>query len=312
MSRTLTAAGRLILLGTILVAGWHTVYYLYNWQWVRAQIAGIAFVATLVIGATWFLLARVDRLQRDIDRSLAELEAAVAGQHSTTGAAPNLILRAQPDFAWLDPAFGPPHRQSLLIPATAVALTAGSPRTSVFIPILLGAGVVLSIVAGLVERTAATVHSPSETGAEPGRTPDRAATGPAGRPRWFDLIARGALVLVLVVGGTLSIYQTAHYRPESLGAGTTELTVQVSAKGQPHPPGEAVEIMARYCARTAIADVSVERVEPVTANTALLVVSPLLDDEAQRRYGGCLQDASLNRHQLTVTRAVLVPAGPEP
>jgi hypothetical protein len=311
MSRTLAAAGRLILASTVLLAGWHTVYYLYNWQWVRAQIAGIAFVATLVIAATWFLLARMDRLQRDIDRRLAQLEAAATGQHPATDASSNRVMGSPPDFSWLDPAFSPPHRQSLLIPAAAVALS-GAPRTSVFIPILLGAGLVLSIVAGLVERTAATVHSPSETEAEPGGWPDRAASGPAGRRGRSGIIVGGVLVVILVVAGTAGIYQTVHYRPESLGAGTTELTIEVSAKGQSHAPGEAVEIMARYCTRIAITEVSFERVEPVAANTALLVVSPLLDEEAQRRYGVCLQDGNLNRHQLTVTRAVLVPAGAEP
>jgi hypothetical protein len=38
------------------------------------------------------------------------------------------------------------------------------------------------------------------------------------------------------------------------------------------------------------------------------VVSPLLDDEAQRRFGGCLEDANLDRNRLVVTRTVLVPA----
>jgi hypothetical protein len=38
----------------------------------------------------------------------------------------------------------------------------------------------------------------------------------------------------------------------------------------------------------------------------VLIVSPLLDKDAQRRYGGCLQDAILEYHRLTVTNAVLV------
>jgi hypothetical protein len=321
--KTLAVVGKLILASTILLAGWHTVYYLYNWQWARAQIAGIAFIATLVIGAAWFLLTRMDRLQRDIDRRLAEMEAVVSGRHTAVGASSNRVVGSPPDFSWLDPAFSPPHRQSLLLPAAAVGLAGGSPRISVFIPILLGAGLVLSIVAGLVERAAAALHPPAETGVEAGghpnraeaestRSGDRTAAGLASRRGWSGLVARGVIVVALVIAGTAGIYQTVHYRPDSLGVGTTELTVQVLAKAQFRPPAETVETMARYCARTAITGVSFERVEPVSATTALLVVSPLLDEEAQRRYGGCLEDVSLSWHKLTVTKAVLVPARTQP
>jgi hypothetical protein len=51
----------------------------------------------------------------------------------------------------------------------------------------------------------------------------------------------------------------------------------------------------------------VERVDPRAADTAVLVVSPLLDEQAKRRYGGCLQDANLDRHRLRIVDAVHVP-----
>jgi hypothetical protein len=35
-------------------------------------------------------------------------------------------------------------------------------------------------------------------------------------------------------------------------------------------------------------------------------MSPLLDEEMLRRYGGCLQDAILESHRLTVTKTLLV------
>jgi hypothetical protein len=85
------------------------------------------------------------------------------------------------------------------------------------------------------------------------------------------------------------------------------LTVQVSAKASPRPAEETVEIIGRYCARNAIAGVWVRDVQPLSPDTAVLTVTPQLDEQAQCRYGGCLQDAVLERHRLTVTEAVLVP-----
>jgi hypothetical protein len=112
----------------------------------------------------------------------------------------------------------------------------------------------------------------------------------------------------VIAVATAALYWAAHYRPAPLGDGTTEMSVQVSVKDRLSRPTETVEMMARYCARNAIFGVRVERVEPESAGTALLVVSPLLDEEAQRRFGGCLEDANLDRHRLVVTETALVPA----
>ena len=157
---------------------------------------------------------------------------------------------------------------------------------AVFIPVLLGAGLAVSLVAGLVERTATAVHSGSS------------------RPGSRGLVV-GVLVAVLAAGGgTAAIWYTAHYRPTVLGDGTTELTVEVTTKG---PLGESadktVEAMGQYCARTAIRGVDVERVEPAAQDTAVLVVSPLLDEESLRRYSGCLEDTNLDLHRLAVSAA---------
>ena len=160
---------------------------------------------------------------------------------------------------------------------------------------LLGAGIAVSIVASLIERIAA-----GQGVEEPARD--------ARRPGVRRLAARSGVLAVVIAVATAAVYWAAHYRPEQLGDGTTEMSVQVLVKERVARPVETVEMMARYCASNAIFGVRVERVEPESADTALLVVSPLLDEEAQRRYGGCLADANLDRNRLTVTRTVLVPA----
>jgi hypothetical protein len=165
----------------------------------------------------------------------------------------------------------------------------------VFIPVLLGAGIAVSIIASLIERIAA-----GQGVVQPVRTAESSGVR--------RLAARGGAVAVVIAVATAGVYWAAHYRPVRLGEGTTEMSVQVSVKDRAARPVETVETMARYCASNAIFGVRVERVEPESADTALLVVSPLLDEEAQRRYGGCLADANLDRNRLAVTRTVLVPA----
>jgi hypothetical protein len=296
MRTTLTRwVGVAVLAATMLVAGAHFVYYMYYWEWVRAQIAGVAFVAALVLAATRLVLGRLSRLERDVAARLAAIEAAV-----TVPGSPSSRQRpvtdadagtGRPDFPWLAPELAPP-RLGVLLPALVLGVLAepaqGS-RPAVFIPMLLGAGLAFSVVAGLVERTAAAVHAP----------------GPSGHGRRLVI---GGLVGAAVVGlATAGIWNWVHYEPVPLATGTTELTVQVSAKTPPRPAEQTVEVIGRYCASNAIAGVTVRHVRPASADSAVLVVSPVLDHQAQRRYGGCLQDANLERHRLTVIDTVLVP-----
>ena len=159
MTGFLLALGRFVLLCITVLSGGYTVYYLNQWQWVRAQIAGIAFVATLVVGATILVLARTDRLARDINRRVDMLEFQqrtrqdISPQDGPSGRADGSHL----DFPWLSSSFAPQRRQQLLPVALAgISVPAlESARVGVSIPVLLGAGLAVSIIAGLIERVAA-------------------------------------------------------------------------------------------------------------------------------------------------------------
>lgn len=288
-------AGRVILVCTMLLAGAYTFYYLYFWQWMRAQIAGTLFVATLVIGATWLVLGRMKRLERDLasrldavqGASLASRPADVPGEGAIRGEPPT----AEPDFPWLAPEFSPPRHHALVplaLLGTAVPAT-GAPRAAVFIPVLLGAGLIVSLVAGLAERTATAAYANSS----PGRAVRQFVVG-------------GLVAIVAVIAVVAGIWWAAHYRPVALGAGSTEMTVHVASRVGDRPAVETVEIVGRYCSHNAISGVEVMRVEADDPDSAVLTVSPLLDEEMLRRYGGCLQDAILEYHRLTVTKTVLV------
>jgi len=117
------------------VSGWYVFVYLYRWEWNRAIVAGIIFLAAEVglLGAA--LLDRLSKLGHrmdELDRRDAATEERVLRQ-----------LRAHPSepakpFAWMD-----------------------GTRSNVFIPVLLGAGAVLSALAWVVDRIARATAGPA-------------------------------------------------------------------------------------------------------------------------------------------------------
>jgi hypothetical protein len=114
---------------TLLATGAYLFVYIYRWEWHRALLVGVLFLAALLALATGLVLRRIGRLEQALRSPGRPAEV------------PGAVLRRlreapvqTPPFPWLRP-------QSL-------------ERTSVFIPILLGGGVVVSALAWLVERVA--------------------------------------------------------------------------------------------------------------------------------------------------------------
>ena len=137
--------GGLAALVTLLASGTYFFLYLYRWEWNRAQVAGAIFVAAEVGLVGWLLSDRLRRVERRLDTALAGGN----DRRSSPGRDRRLqVLRdcrpaPRAGFAWL----------------------ARPDRTSVFIPVLLGAGAVLSGLAWVVERLSrATAGRVGESG----------------------------------------------------------------------------------------------------------------------------------------------------
>lgn len=125
-------AGRLAALfgfTTMAVTGLYFFVYLWRWEWNRALIAGLIFVAIEVAMATAMVLGQFRRLN---DR-LAQPDARVLSRLRES--APPV----RDHFEWLEP---------------------GSASTGVFVPLLLGMGVVASALAWMVERLARHTAGP--------------------------------------------------------------------------------------------------------------------------------------------------------
>jgi hypothetical protein len=132
-------AGRLakLFMGVVLAAtGTYVFIYLWRWEWNRALLAGVLFIAAEVAMATTLVLDRLRRLERRFDspdrprtvdpQTLARIQDSAPPPHEP--------------FAWLRPQ---------------------QDRFGVFVPILMGVGVVASALAWVVERLARATAGPA-------------------------------------------------------------------------------------------------------------------------------------------------------
>jgi hypothetical protein len=121
------------LLVVMAAAGWYVFVYLYRWEWNRALVSGLIFLAAEIGLFAALVLDRLTKLGRrveDIDRARADERALRrVREHAPEPAKP---------FAWLD----------------------GS-QMNVFVPVLLGAGVVMSGLAWIVDRIARITAVPA-------------------------------------------------------------------------------------------------------------------------------------------------------
>ncbi len=131
-------AGRIASLFGVVVMAATALYffvYLWRWEWNRALIAGVLFVAAEVAMLTVAVIDRISRLSDHVDTQLSRrTDPRVVARIHETAPAP------RDRFAWLSPASG---------------------HTNVFVPVLMGMGVVMSALAWLVERVARSTAGPA-------------------------------------------------------------------------------------------------------------------------------------------------------
>ncbi|MDH4017602.1 MAG: hypothetical protein OEV20_09690, partial [Actinomycetota bacterium] len=118
--------GRLLSAVVLVAAGSYVFIYLVRWEWNRALIAGLFFLAAEAVLIADVVLGRIGDLGKQLEEDRArERTMAMAARLRA-----NRPESAGP-FAWLAP---------------------DRDRLNVFLPILIGAGVILSAVAYLVEQ----------------------------------------------------------------------------------------------------------------------------------------------------------------
>lgn len=282
-------------LAVLIPSGVYVFIYLYRWEWNRALIAGLFFVAAEVglLGAGLF-----ERMKR--------LEARMDEQDSSPG--PTLLDRIQ---------------DSRPLPRTHFAwLTDRSDELNVFVPVLLGAGLVISALAWLVERIATMTARPLlerrlvEMLAPLSLPRSLAAGGPQFEvARRIRVRAPGAwrVLLVVVVAlmaikGIDSLGDLTQSRPDVIHKGTkSNLIVEMSTRDERTSPVHAANALWGACQYSTYTSLSKEGIRPLAANRVMLTVEPSLGVNAEKKLHGCFEDALLSGIQARVVTITDLP-----
>ncbi|HEX2196051.1 MAG TPA: hypothetical protein VHJ76_03915 [Actinomycetota bacterium] len=267
-------------------SGTYMFVYLYRWEWNRTLIAGIFFVAAEIglVGAT--ILERLKKIESRIETRAAEPPSALPHIQET---APE----PKAGFKWL-------------------ARTDG---TNVFVPVLMGAGFVVSGIAWVVERLAhATARPAMERGLawrlQPLSLPEGGFVGGgvtvlAPHPSRTKTRVKHALVTI-AVAAALSLTVDAlgdltQNRPDRALPGTSStLVVDINTR---RPDASSVETATRLwaaCAGTVPSYIEAPKIAALGGGKALIVTQPSLGKHTQRRLTGCLSDTTLDEVQASV------------
>lgn len=283
--RFLSMAVRLLGLVVLVTSGTYLLVYLYRWEWNRALISGLFFVAAEVALATGTLMRRFDR----IERRLVDVEARREEPRGerTAGTA---VERPHP-FAWLEP-----------------------DGLGVFVPVLLGIGVILSAIAYVVERVAALSgvwendraieRRFALVGGSAGVVHARPAAIGRGSERRDRLKIVTAGVSVLVVLGAVVLVLAGLTQYEADGPGlpgtTTTYVLSVEFRGAVGDPLGVTETLTTSCRALVDEHTEIEIVEGPGA--IVMRLSPSPGDSDERRFLGCLNDAALDRVRVEAER----------
>ncbi|HEX7166859.1 MAG TPA: hypothetical protein VF230_07750 [Acidimicrobiales bacterium] len=269
--------------GVVAAAGYLLVY-LYRWEWHRALVAGVLMIALEVGIGFSLVLDRMRRLEDRLTVTARESHDAVRGALEDTRPAPT-----EP-FAWLSDA---------------------SDRMSVFVPILLGAGVVLSALAWAVERLArATARPTLERGLALRLQPVTVTSGtlrggatlalpglPAPpRPTWRWAVVVAAIVpLALVAAGVDRLADATQNRPDALvpmSAG--RVVIQIENRQAPAADVASAKALWGACSNQIGSRYALTGVEALNGGRVELRMRPAIGKYAERRLRGCLEDSVMD------------------
>ena len=274
--------GRLVTLAALVASGSYVLVYLYRWEWNRALVAGVFFLAAELAIVASGIMRRLKVLEERIDSINTPTPTERLHQTAPEPGSP---------FAWLEPEHD---------------------RFSVFVPVLLGAGVILSLIAAGVERLAAATagHSLER---RLGRRLDAIAL-PAGgflgpppappRPipigRRLVMTVASVLAAAIAWGGVDALGDLTQDRPDPVVPGrTSTIVLDVSHRHPRRSPLLAAEALFLSCRHT-IGDHTRHELVPLGGDRVQLALDPGFGEHAGKKLLGCLSDARIDRIQASV------------
>ncbi len=290
--------------GVLAGSGGYALIYLFRWEWHRAIITALFFVAAEVALAAAMVLRRLGRLEQQLT-DLAErparpvdLDPAVLAR--IQGAAPPPANR----FEWLDPS---------------------SPNLSVFLPFLLGVGALASGLAWVVEQTARRTTTPTlerrlAHRLTPLALPAGGLLGPEPAPTaqperrpvrgWV-----GPLLVVVVVAAMATaaidwLGDAIQTRPDARQADVaTRIDLELRGGRSSAWPDEAAAALWGTCSHVLHGTVGQASFRNAGQGRFEILVPTHIGHHAEQRVRGCLEDAVVDRIQASVRGVEVVPAG---
>jgi hypothetical protein len=283
---------RILTVVVLVASGAYLLIYLYRWEWNRALISGVFFIAAEVALATASLGRRMARVEERVER----LERSGSGAGSRGAADPSASSRTpvadQPEeagtrggpFPWLEP---------------------GS--LSVFVPVLLGVGAILSGIAYLIERVATstdagTARSAVErrmVGLQPPASSIAVDDTPPQTHRvrgsWFGVVVTLVVATLFVWTLVIGLIELTQNRPDPIGTGgRSSFDMVIEVRGEPADVLPIAQALVTTCGPMASPWSTIE-VSPLDDSTVRMDVTPSLAENAGRRFTGCLTDLQLDR-----------------
>lgn len=298
---------RLIVLALILVvlsvSGAYLIIYLYRWEWNRALISGLFFVAALVVFSTTLILRSLRQLGDRIERLEGLRSSDGRDMAGTIGTAND--QRSVQRFDWLRE---PPRSMG------------------VFIPVLLGTGVLLTFAAYVLERLAGVLAGPTlDRRTSQLLDPDLPlGTGPMlSAPAWTEREPPAAtrvgraigwtvavLVFAVLLAGAIDTIQDAtESRPEDLTpGGSTTVDVHIDQRRDGRPAEIVAEVLWIACRGRLPRPTEVTSIVATGDHDARLTIDRELGRLSRRRFFGCLEDFTIEFVQADVTAYEVTPA----
>ncbi|HSA52385.1 MAG TPA: hypothetical protein VLH10_20050 [Yinghuangia sp.] len=288
--------------------------YLYRWQWNRALICGVLLIAIEVLLLGAIILTRLNRLERTI--------AADDGRSEDV----RRRLRQSRDHAYEES----PHAFRWI----DAAHLGDQGARHVFIPVLLGLGVVLSALSWIVQRAARLTVGPTSdkrlsrrlaplgapavstgpgSGARSGPHtasqlgPQLEDEPPVPAPRPVRTFAIGAAVVALIVGAAASIDalgDATQTRREGIpDSAATTLVMRVETKwasGDAANENAAISLWEKCRHGVTAAPLDNADMSRLSTDVFAIVVRPALTDNDLARLRGCLADANTGGVQADI------------
>jgi len=296
---------RLITLAVLLISGLYAFIYLYRWEWNRAQFCVAVFIAgeVALVGMTI-----IERLNAMVERQ--EEQSPTAALDAIRASAPPMRRH----FAWAD-------KQAS--------------QLNVFVPILLGLGLVLSALAALVEKLARATAKPhlerrlagrvdgmappasliTDNPWDGGRAPTHEHTpAPPRSVRKVIIRAVEGVAVILVLGLSVqALGDAAQTRPDEVRDDErTVLVIDVRSGRARTSMTDAAATIWGVCEPLTDSRLATDELLELGPNRVMAIVEPALGHYATNKLTGCLNDLTLDEIRAQVVDRFDVATGEDP